>query len=44
VGIGPLIVVLAAGVLAVVAAVAASPSLRSALDVLARDVGNALGF
>jgi uncharacterized membrane-anchored protein len=44
VGIWPLIVVLLAGILAVVAAIAASPSLRSALDVLARDVGNALGL
>jgi uncharacterized membrane-anchored protein len=44
VGIWPLILVLAAGLLAVVAAIAASPSLRSALEVIGRDVGNALGL
>jgi len=44
VGIWPLILVLAAGLLAVVAAIAASPSLRSAIEVIARDVGNALGL
>jgi uncharacterized membrane-anchored protein len=44
VGIWPLILVLAAGLLAVVAAIAASPSLRSALDVIGRDLGNALGL
>ena len=44
VGIWPLVVVLAAGLLTVVVAIAASPSLRSAIDVVARDVGNALGL
>jgi uncharacterized membrane-anchored protein len=44
VGIWPLILVLAAGLLAVVAAIAASPSLRSALEVIGRDLGNALGL
>jgi uncharacterized membrane-anchored protein len=44
VGIWPLILVLAAGLLAVVAAIAASPSLRSALQVIGRDLGNALGL
>jgi uncharacterized membrane-anchored protein len=44
VGIWPLVVVLAAGLLAVVVAIAASPSLRSAIHVVTRDVGNALGL
>jgi uncharacterized membrane-anchored protein len=44
VGIWPLVVVLAAGLLAVVVAIAASPSLRSAIDVVTRDIGNALGL
>jgi uncharacterized membrane-anchored protein len=44
VGIWPLILVVAAGSLAVVAAIAASPSLRNAIDVIGRDVGNALGL
>jgi uncharacterized membrane-anchored protein len=44
IGIWPLVVVLLAGLLAIVAAIAASPSLRSAIDVLARDLGNALGL
>jgi uncharacterized membrane-anchored protein len=44
VGIWPLAIVLAAGLLAVVVAIAASPSLRSAIDVVTRDVGNALGL
>jgi uncharacterized membrane-anchored protein len=44
VGIWPLIVVVAAGLLAVVAAIAASPSLRSAIEVIGRDIGNTLGL
>jgi uncharacterized membrane-anchored protein len=44
VGVWPIVLVLAAGLLAVAAAIAASPSLRSAIDVIARDLGNALGL
>jgi uncharacterized membrane-anchored protein len=44
VGIWPIVLVLAAGLLAAAAAIAASPSLRSAIDVIARDLGNALGL
>jgi uncharacterized membrane-anchored protein len=44
IGIWPLVLVCAAGLLAVVAAIVASPSLRSAIEVLVRDLGNALGL
>jgi uncharacterized membrane-anchored protein len=44
IGIWPLVLVCLAGLLAVVAAIVASPSLRSAIEVLVRDLGNALGL
>jgi uncharacterized membrane-anchored protein len=44
IGVWPLVVVLVAGVLAMVVAVLASPSLRSGVEVLLRDLGNALGL
>jgi uncharacterized membrane-anchored protein len=44
VGIWPLLVISAAGLLAITAAIAASPSLRSAIEVLFRNLGNALGL
>jgi uncharacterized membrane-anchored protein len=44
IGIWPLVVICAAGLLAMVAAIAASPSLRSAIEVLLRNLGNTLGL
>jgi uncharacterized membrane-anchored protein len=44
IGIWPLIVISGTGLLAMAAAVAASPSLRSAIEVLFRNFGNALGL
>jgi uncharacterized membrane-anchored protein len=44
IGIWPLLVISAAGLLAITAAIAASPSLRSAIEVLFRNLGNALGL
>jgi uncharacterized membrane-anchored protein len=44
VGIWPLVVICAAGLLAMAAAIAGSPSLRSAIEVLFRNFGNALGL
>jgi uncharacterized membrane-anchored protein len=44
IGIWPLLVISAAGLLAIAAAIAASPSLRSAIEVLFRNFGNALGL
>jgi uncharacterized membrane-anchored protein len=44
VGIWPLVVICAAGLLAMVAAIAASPSLRSAIEVLLRNLGDTLGL
>jgi uncharacterized membrane-anchored protein len=44
IGIWPLVVICAAGLLAIAAAIAASPSLRSAIEVLLRNLGNTLGL
>jgi uncharacterized membrane-anchored protein len=44
VGIWPLVTVAAAGVLAIVTAILVSPTLRSELEVLLRDVGDVLGL
>jgi uncharacterized membrane-anchored protein len=44
IGIWPLVLICAAGLLAMVVAIAASPSLQSAIEVLLRNVGNALGL
>ena len=44
IGIWPLVLICAAGLLAMVVAISASPSLQSAIEVLLRNVGNALGL
>ena len=44
IGVWPLVLVCVAGLLAIAAAIAASPSLRSAIELLFRNLGDTLGL